>query len=62
MIAAVRAPNFTRLGHVEEVVAAVKAGSRSEGRFICEKPLARNLPEARRGWYASSKKPACGTS
>lgn len=46
-VIALFAPNFARLAHVEEVVEAVKAGSLLKG-IICEKPLARNLPEARR--------------
>jgi len=46
-VIALFAPNFARVAHVEEVVAAVKAGHRIKG-IICEKPLARNLPEARR--------------
>ncbi|HQU44027.1 MAG TPA: Gfo/Idh/MocA family oxidoreductase [Pirellulales bacterium] len=40
-------PNFTRLATVEEVVDAVKAGAALKG-VICEKPLGRNLAEARR--------------
>jgi predicted dehydrogenase len=40
-------PNFTRVEAFEEVSAAVRAGARLEG-LICEKPLARNLREARR--------------
>lgn len=41
------APNYCRVAIVEEVVDAVKAGAFLKG-IICEKPLARNLPEARR--------------
>ncbi|MEN8184756.1 MAG: Gfo/Idh/MocA family oxidoreductase [Myxococcota bacterium] len=40
-------PNFTRVSALEEVAAAVRGGSRLHG-LICEKPLARNLSEARR--------------
>ena len=40
-------PNFTRVDSVEQIVDAVKAGAELRG-IICEKPLARNLPEARR--------------
>jgi predicted dehydrogenase len=40
-------PNFTRLAAVQEVVDAVKAGAPLKG-VICEKPLGRNLAEARR--------------
>lgn len=40
-------PNFTRIAAMEEVVAAVRAGARLQG-LICEKPLGRNLAEARR--------------
>lgn len=43
---AIFAPNFARVAHVEEIVNAVKAGNLLRG-IICEKPLARNLPEAR---------------
>lgn len=44
---AIYAPNFVRVEHVEEIVAAVKKGADLKG-VICEKPLARNVPEARR--------------
>ena len=44
---AIYAPNFVRVEHVEEIVAAVKKGAALKG-VICEKPLARNLGEARR--------------
>ena len=40
-------PNFTRVSALEEAVSAVKAGAALRG-LIVEKPLARNLPEARR--------------
>ncbi len=46
-VIALFAPNFARLDHVQQVVDAVKAGS-SVKAVICEKPLARNLAEARR--------------
>lgn len=47
-VVAVFAPNFVRLEIVEEIVdAAKKAGVQLKG-LICEKPLARNLAEARR--------------
>ncbi len=46
-VIALFAPNFARLEHVQEVVEAVKAGSPLKA-VICEKPLARNLAEARR--------------
>ncbi len=46
-VIALFAPNFARIAHVEEVVDAVKAGSPLKG-IICEKPLGRNLAEARR--------------
>ncbi|HPM84444.1 MAG TPA: Gfo/Idh/MocA family oxidoreductase [Candidatus Anammoximicrobium sp.] len=41
------APNYCRIEIVEEVVDAVQAGAPLKG-IICDKPLARNLPEARR--------------
>jgi predicted dehydrogenase len=44
---AIYAPNFVRVELVEELVAAVKKGAALKG-VICEKPLARNLAEARR--------------
>ncbi len=44
---AIYAPNFCRVGHVEEIVDAVKKGAELKG-VICEKPLARNMKEARR--------------
>ncbi len=40
-------PNFARLEVVEEIVDAVKAGAQLKA-VICEKPLARNMAEARR--------------
>jgi predicted dehydrogenase len=40
-------PNFVRLQIAEELVDAVKAGAGLKG-IVCEKPLARNLAEARR--------------
>lgn len=40
-------PNFTRLAAVQETVDAVKAGAALKG-VICEKPLGRNMAEARR--------------
>jgi len=46
-VVAIFAPNFARVEMVEELVAAVKAGAPVKG-VICEKPLARNLAEARR--------------
>ncbi len=46
-VVAIFAPNFARVAHVEEICDAVRAGAELKG-VICEKPLARNLPEARR--------------
>jgi predicted dehydrogenase len=46
-VIAIFAPNFARVEMVEEIVAAAKAGAALRG-VICEKPLARNLAEARR--------------
>lgn len=46
-VVALFAPNFARLEHVEELVEAVRSGARLKA-VICEKPLARNLAEARR--------------
>ncbi len=46
-VIAIFAPNFARVEHVEEIAAAVKSGARLRG-LVCEKPLARNLGEARR--------------
>ncbi len=46
-VVALFAPNFLRVEMVEELVDAVKAGAALKG-VICEKPLARNLAEARR--------------
>ncbi len=40
-------PNFTRVEALEAVASAVRKGARLRG-LICEKPLARNLREARR--------------
>ncbi|RIK72577.1 hypothetical protein DCC62_19280 [candidate division KSB1 bacterium] len=44
---AIFTPNFTRVEIVEKIVDAVKKGAALKG-LICEKPLARNLKEARR--------------
>ncbi len=44
---AIYAPNFARVEIVEEIVEAVKRGAALKG-VICEKPLARNVREARR--------------
>jgi len=44
---AVFAPNFARVAVVEEIVHAVNAGAVLKG-VICEKPLGRNVAEARR--------------
>ncbi len=46
-VVAIFAPNFARVEHVEEICDAVRAGAELKG-VICEKPLARNLREARR--------------
>jgi predicted dehydrogenase len=43
---AVYVPNFARLATVEQIVAAVKKGANLKG-VICEKPLGRNVKEAR---------------
>ena len=44
---AIYCPNYTRVAIMEEIVAAVKAGAELKG-LICEKPLGRNMAEARR--------------
>lgn len=44
---AIYAPNFARVEIVEEIVTAVNAGASLKG-IICEKPLGRNVKEARR--------------
>jgi predicted dehydrogenase len=44
---AIYAPNYVRVEMVEEIVDAVKRGAELKG-VICEKPLARNMKEARR--------------
>ncbi len=44
---AIYAPNFARVPIMEEIVAAMKAGAELKG-VICEKPLGRNVGEARR--------------
>ncbi len=46
-VVALFVPNYVRLEVMEEVVEAVKAGAPLKA-LICEKPLARNMPEARR--------------
>lgn len=44
---AIYAPNYARVAIMEEIAAAVQAGAALKG-VICEKPLGRNLKEARR--------------
>lgn len=44
---AIYAPNYARVEHVEEIVHAVQQGAALKG-VICEKPLGRNVAEARR--------------
>lgn len=44
---AIYSPNFTRVEIMEKIVAAVKNGAALKG-VICEKPLGRNVQEARR--------------
>ena len=44
---AILSPNFTRVEIVEKIAAAVQQGAALKG-LICEKPLARNVQEARR--------------
>src|SRR5512136_2770507 len=44
---AIFSQNFSRIAVLEEIVAAVKAGSPLQG-VICEKPLGRTVAEARR--------------
>jgi predicted dehydrogenase len=46
-VVAIFSPNFCRVAVMEEIAAAVDDGARLVG-LVCEKPLARNLPEARR--------------
>jgi predicted dehydrogenase len=46
-VIALFAPNFARVEMVEEIVNAVRSGAKLRG-VICEKPLGRNLAEARR--------------
>ncbi|MEK7728429.1 MAG: Gfo/Idh/MocA family oxidoreductase [candidate division KSB1 bacterium] len=46
-VIAIYAPNFTRIETVEKIVEAVQKGAALKG-LICEKPLARNVKEARR--------------
>jgi predicted dehydrogenase len=46
-VIAVYAPNFARVAIVEAIVDAVRAGADLKG-VICEKPLGRNVKEARR--------------
>ena len=44
---AIYSPNFTRIEIMEQIVEAVKNGANLKG-VICEKPLGRNMKEARR--------------
>lgn len=45
-VIAIFAPNFARVDIVRQIVEAIDAGAKLKG-LVCEKPLARNLPEAR---------------
>jgi len=47
-VIAVYVPNFARLATVEQIVEAVKKGRRFEGRDSANKPLGRNVKEARK--------------
>ncbi|SVD06998.1 uncharacterized protein METZ01_LOCUS359852, partial [marine metagenome] len=42
------APNFTRIEVMEEIVAAIKSGKGELIGITCEKPLGRNVKEAKR--------------
>lgn len=46
-VLAIYSPNYTRIATMEEIVHAVKSGAQLKG-VICEKPLGRNVAEARR--------------
>lgn len=46
-VLAIYSPNYTRIATMEEIVHAVKSGAQLKG-LICEKPLGRNVAEARR--------------
>jgi len=46
-VVALFGPNFTRVSAMEQIAEAVRAGAPLSG-LICEKPLARNMAEARR--------------
>ena len=46
-VVAVFAPNFARIELVEQIVDAAKAGAELKG-IICEKPLARTVPEGKK--------------
>ena len=46
-VVAIFAPNFARVAVMEEIAQAVRAGAALKG-VICEKPLGRNVAEARR--------------
>ena len=46
-VPAIYCPNYTRVAIMEEIVSAVKAGAELKG-IICEKPLGRNVAEARK--------------
>lgn len=45
-VVAIFGPNFTRIAGVQQIAAAVQAGAELKG-LICEKPLGRNMAEAR---------------
>jgi predicted dehydrogenase len=47
-VVAIFSPNFCRVAVMEEIAAAVTEDGAQLSGLICEKPLARNLPEARR--------------
>src|SRR6185369_9713116 len=41
-------PNHARIGNIEEIVAAIKSGAGTLRGLACEKPLARNVAEAKK--------------
>lgn len=44
---AIYCPNYTRIAIMEEIAAAIKAGAQLKG-IVCEKPLGRNVAEAKK--------------
>ena len=50
-------PNQARIANIEEIVAAIKSGAGTLRGLACEKPLARNVAEAKSGRPGAQRRP-----